>query len=86
MTMCDQDFIKAFEPKARLHYLALGAFTAVDQEAVFIVQHDMGGESAVYGGRGSGSTEKNDLEQWLPFNGYSGSQVNPPPILNRGNV
>ncbi len=53
----DQDVVQALEAQTGLHDLALGAFPAVDQEAIFIVHHHLGGKPAA-GGRGRGGSAK----------------------------
>lgn len=46
MTVRDQDAVKAFKAYTALKNLALGAFTAIDQEAEFIVLDHLCGQAA----------------------------------------
>ena len=61
--MGDQDTVQAFESQAGLQDLALGAFTAVDQETELIMDYHLAGKPSVDGWSGSGSAEKDDFEQ-----------------------
>ena len=47
MPVREQDAVEVLEAGARLQDLALRPLAAVDQEAVFVVLDDLGGESAL---------------------------------------
>ena len=51
MAVRDQDVVQALEAQPRFQDLALRAFAAIDQEAVFIMLHQVRGEAAMDGGR-----------------------------------
>ena len=63
MTMRDQEPVQLAEPHPRFKDLPLGAFTAVQQKAVFVVLDDLRRQSAVNGWRGGGGAEKNYFKQ-----------------------
>ena len=46
MAVRNQHAVEAFKPDAGFEDLPLGTLTAVDQEAVFVVFHDMSGKPA----------------------------------------
>ena len=48
MSVGQQNLIEPFEAQPAVQQLALGALAAIDQESVFIMHHDLGGEAAVY--------------------------------------
>jgi len=54
--MSDEDAIEAFETDPGLKDLALGTFTAVHEESIFIMHHHLGWQVAAHGGSGSGGT------------------------------
>ena len=55
--------VQAFETQPGLQNLALGAFTAVDQEAELIMDDHLAGKPTVNGRGGSRSAEKDNFEQ-----------------------
>ena len=63
MPMRDEHPVETFEAQPGLQDLPLGAFTAVDQEAVLVVYHHLGGETAVDGGGRSRGAEEEDFKQ-----------------------
>jgi hypothetical protein len=64
MAVGDQDPVKAFETDPGLENLALGAFPAVDQEAMLIVLDHLGRQAAPGRRGGGGCAEKDDFKQW----------------------
>ena len=56
--MSDEDAIEALETDPGLKDLALGAFTAIHEESVFIMHHHLGWQVAAHGRRGGGGTEE----------------------------
>ncbi len=65
--MGDEDAVEALEAHAGLEDLALGAFAAIDQEAVLVVLNQVGGQVALGGGGGGGGAEEGDLKQGRGF-------------------
>jgi len=63
VTVRDQDAVQAFEPQPRLHDLSLCSLTAIDQEAVLVMDNNLGRQPATGGRRRSGCTEKNNFKQ-----------------------
>src|SRR5512135_561660 len=62
MSMGDQDMAEILKAQAGLQDLALGALTAIDQEAVFIVLDDLCRQSTFGGGGRGGSAQEDDLK------------------------
>ncbi len=60
--MGEQDAVEAFEADTAAQNLALCTFAAIDQEAVFTCQNDLGGQAAMNRRRGGGCSEKDDFK------------------------
>jgi len=67
MSMGDQDAVQALEPDPGLQDLALSAFAAIHEEAVFVVHNHLGGQVAAGRRCRGGCAEKDEFEQWSPF-------------------
>ena len=59
----EQDFIEPLEADAAAEKLALRAFAAVDQEAIFIVLNNLCGKSALCRRGGRGGAKKKYFKQ-----------------------
>jgi hypothetical protein len=68
MPVRDQHLVQPFEAQARFEDLALGAFAAIYQKTVLVVQHHLRGQPAMDRRRRGGGSEKYDFEhRWVPF-------------------
>ena len=64
MAVGDEDVVQVLEPDAGLQDLALGAFAAINEEAILIVLDDLGCQAALGGGRRSRGAEKDDFKHF----------------------
>lgn len=56
MPVGNQDAFEALEAQTRLEDLTLGALAAVDEKAILVVEHHLGGKASTdRGGRGGGA-------------------------------
>ena len=69
MAVGNEDFVEPFEPQAGFEDLPLGAFAAVHEEAVFVVDDDLRGEAPVNRWGRSGGAEEDDFKQGKAFDG-----------------
>jgi hypothetical protein len=69
MAVGDEDFVQPLEPQAGFEDLPLRAFSAVHEEAMFVVNDNLRGEPTVDGRSGGGSAEEDDFKQGRAFEG-----------------